>query len=350
MQITVEQLAALVGGQFALEGADRSATITGPASIADAAEGDVTFFANARYLPALKKCRATAALVPPDFTEAIPPIAIRVANPSLAFAELVARFAPAPVHIAPGIHSTAAVASSARVAPDAAIGAFAVVGENAVVGARTMVSAHCVIGREARIGEECQLAPHVVLGERCIIGDRVILHGGVVIGSDGFGFELKEGRHVKIPQTGIVQIDNDVEVGANTAIDRARFGRTWIKEGTKIDNLVQIAHNVTVGRHCIICGQVGIAGSAKLGDYVTLGGQVGVIGHIEIGDRASVGAQSGISKNIAPGTVYWGSPAVPLKDAKEQMASVRRLPKLWAAVKRLQQLLDSEQKSSLPPR
>src|SRR4029079_11732420 len=153
----------------------------------------------------------------------------------------------------------------------------------------------------------------VVIGERCVVGNRVIMHAGVVIGSDGFGFEFKDGRHVKIPQTGIVQIDDDVEIGANTTVDRARFGRTWIKEGTKIDNLVQIAHNVTIGRHCILCGQVGIAGSTTIGDYVTLGGQVGVTGHIEIGDRASVGAQSGVSKDTPGGAVYYGTPALPIQ-------------------------------------
>jgi UDP-3-O-[3-hydroxymyristoyl] glucosamine N-acyltransferase len=165
----------------------------------------------------------------------------------------------------------------------------------------------------------------------------VILHSGVVLGGDGFGFELKDGRHVKIPQTGIVQVDDDVEIGANTTVDRARFGRTWIGEGTKIDNLVQIAHNVQIGRHCIICAQVGIAGSARLQDYVVLGGQVGTVGHIEIGSGAQVGAQSGVSKSVPAGQVLFGSPAIPMKDAKEQLARVALLPRLFDRVKRLEQ-------------
>jgi len=349
VQLTVDQLAALVGGQFVFEGGDHSQPITGPGSIADAGEGDFTFFSNARYLGALRKCRATAALVPLDFSEPIPPIAIKVENPSLAFAQLVARFAPPPGQHEPGIHPTALIASTARVDEEASIGAMVVIGDRAVIGRKTILGPHTVIGADARIGDECQLAPRVVIGERCVVGNHVLMHAGVVIGSDGFGFEFKDGRHVKIPQTGIVQIDDDVEIGANTTVDRARFGRTWIKQGTKIDNLVQIAHNVMIGRHCILCGQVGIAGSTTIGDYVTLGGQVGVTGHIEIGDRASVGAQSGVSKDIAGGAVYYGTPAMPIQAAKEQLAHVRRLPKLQAMVKRLQQLLDSDEKSS-PPR
>jgi UDP-3-O-[3-hydroxymyristoyl] glucosamine N-acyltransferase len=349
VELTVDQLAALVGGQFAFGADDRSQPITGAASIADAAPGDFTFFGSPRYLAALKSCRATAVLVPLDFNEPIPPIAIRVEDPSAAFAQLVARFAPPAPRHEPGVHATALVAPSARVAPDASIGPMVVVGENAIIGARSALGAHAVIGAEARIGDDCQIAPHVVIGHRCLVGHRVIMHAGVVVGSDGFGFEFKEGRHVKVPQTGIVQIDDDVEIGANTAIDRARFGRTWIKEGTKIDNLVQIGHNVTVGRHCIVCGQVGIAGSTSLGDYVTLGGQAGIVGHIHIGDRASLGAQSGVSKSVPPGAVYWGTPAQPMQETKEQIAHLRRLPKLHAAVKHLQQLLDLNRKSSPPP-
>jgi UDP-3-O-[3-hydroxymyristoyl] glucosamine N-acyltransferase len=349
VQLTVEQLAALVGGQFAFDGGDRSQQITGAASIADAGEGDLTFFGNVRYLPALRRCRATAALVPLDFNESIPPIAIRVDNPSGAFTQLVARFAPPPVRPEAGVHATALIASSARVSPEASVGAMVVIGEEAAIGARTVLGSHTVVGAGARLGEECRIGPRVVIGERSVIGNRVIMHGGVVIGADGFGFEFKEGRHVKIPQTGIVQIDDDVEIGANTAIDRARFGRTWIKEGTKIDNLVQIGHNVTVGRHCILCGQVGIAGSTRIGDYVTVGGQAGIVGHIEIGDRVTLGAKSGVSKDIPAGAIYWGSPAVPMQEAKEQLAHIRRLPKLHAMVKRLQQLLDSDRKSSPPP-
>jgi UDP-3-O-[3-hydroxymyristoyl] glucosamine N-acyltransferase len=179
----------------------------------------------------------------------------------------------------------------------------------------------------------------VTIRERSRIGSRVIIHSGVVIGADGFGFEMVDGRHEKIQQLGIVQIDDDVEIGANTTVDRARFGRTWIQQGVKIDNLVQIAHNVVIGENTVVAAQTGIAGSVQIGQRVLIGGQVGVIGHIEIGDNTAIGAQSGISKNISGGA-WWASPAVPLAEAKQQIASVRRLGKLVARVKRLRRSLD----------
>ena len=178
-----------------------------------------------------------------------------------------------------------------------------------------------------------------MIRERGRIGQRVIIHSGAVIGADGFGFEPVNGRHQKLPQIGIVQIDDDVEIGANTTIDRARFGRTWIQEGVKIDNLVQIAHNVVIGKHSIVVAQVGIAGSVRIGERVLIGGQAGIIGHIEIGDGTAIGAQSGISKNIRGGT-WWATPAVPLAEAKQQLAWVRRLGKLFARVKAIEQKLD----------
>ncbi len=199
-----------------------------------------------------------------------------------------------------------------------------------------MIGAHNYLGHGAKVGADCQFAARVTLGARCTVGNRVVLHSGVVVGSDGFGFEFANGRHVKIPQTGIVQIDDDVEIGANTTVDRARFGRTWIGEGTKIDNLVQIAHNVVIGKHCILVAQTAIAGSSKLGNYVTMAGQTAVVGHIEIGDQCVVAARSGVSKNLGAKEIVWGSPAVPMREAKEQMAYTRRLPKLYARVKALE--------------
>lgn len=336
MDLSVQELAALVGGQF-VSGAPLNARIYRAAGIAEAEEGDVTFLTNARYLPALRSSRATAALVPADFQEPIAPAAIRVDDPARAFAGLLERFAPPPIEIAQGIHASAAVAMGASLGVSVSIGPCAVVERGAQIGSRTVIGAGSYVGHEARIGADCEIAPRVTIGARCVIGDRVNLHSGVVIGSDGFGFELKEGRHLKIPQTGTVQIDDDVEIGANTTIDRARFGRTWIGAGTKIDNLVQIAHNVVIGQHCIVCAQVGISGSTRLGNYVVLGGQAGVIGHIELGDRVQAGAQSGISKSHPPGTVLWGSPAAPLRETMQQFARVARLGKLAERVRRLEQ-------------
>lgn len=348
MEFTVQELAALVGGQFASE-ADALTKIHGAAAIADAGEGQVTFFGNAKYLAQLKTSRATAALVPVDFSEPISAIPIRVENPSLAFATLLEKFAPAPIRFAPGVHPTAVIGRDVVLGENVSIQPFVVLEDGVQIGANTVVGAHGYVGHEVRIGADCQLAPRVTIGARCVIGNRVVLHPGVVIGADGFGFEFAAGRHVKIPQTGHVQVDDDVEIGGNTTVDRARFGRTWIGEGTKIDNLVQIAHNVVTGKHCIIVSQVGISGSTKLGNYVTLAGQVGVVGHIEVGDQVVVGAKGGVSKSVPPKQLMWGSPiAGPIREAREQAAAVRRLPKLLRRVARLEQLLGSPVKS-LPP-
>jgi UDP-3-O-[3-hydroxymyristoyl] glucosamine N-acyltransferase len=345
VEFTVQEIAALVGGQLASgAGADRK--IRGVAAVDEAEEGQITFYGNAKYLPQLKKSRATAALVPADFTEAIPALVIRVTNPSLAFAQLMEKFAPPVVRFAPGVHPTAVVGPGVTLGEGVSIQPFVVVEEGACIGANTVIGAHGYVGHQAQIGRDCMLAPRVTIGAYCLLGNRVIIHSGAVLGSDGFGFIIVDGRHVKIPQVGTVQVDDDVEIGANTTIDRARFGRTWIQEGSKVDNLVQIAHNVVVGKHCILVSQTGISGSTRLGNYVTLAGQVGIVGHIQIGDRAIVAAKSGVSKSVPAGGVYFGYPAGPLQNQKEELARIARLPKLYARVKKLEQVLDSQQKSS----
>jgi UDP-3-O-[3-hydroxymyristoyl] glucosamine N-acyltransferase len=283
-----------------------------------------------------------------DFSEPIAPIAIQVENASLAFAQLLEKFAPPPVRFAPGVHPSAVVSPDAVIGEGVSIQPFAVIEAGARIGAGSVIGAHGYVGQHAEVGEHTHLASRVTIGARCIVGSRVIIHSGAVLGSDGFGFELSEGRHVKIPQTGIVQVDNDVEIGANVTIDRARFGRTWIGEGTKIDNLVQIAHNVVIGKHCLIVSQTGISGSTRIGDYVTLAGQVGVVGHIEIGDRTIVAAQSGVSKSLPPGSTVFGTPAIPMRESKERFAFLARLPKLFARVKALEQGAGDGGKS-LPP-
>lgn len=346
-QFTVQELAALVGGQFVSE-ADGSRPISGAAAIADAGEGHITFFGNAKYLPQLKASRATAALVPRDFAEPIGAIAIQVENPSLAFAQLLGKFAPAPIRFAPGVHPTAVVGRDVVLGENVSIQPYVVIEDGARIGSNCLLGAHSYVGHEASIGADCQFAPRVTIGARCLLGSRVIIHSGAVLGSDGFGFEFSGGRHLKIPQTGIVQVDDDVEIGANVTIDRARFGRTWIQEGSKIDNLVQIAHNVVIGKHCIIVSQAGISGSTRLGNYVTLAGQVGVVGHIEIGDQTIVAAQSGVSKSIGPKQVVFGYPAMPLRESKEQLARIGRLPKLYARVKKLEQILGAASNCSPP--
>ncbi len=345
--MTVSELAALVGGQLA-SGADGSAKISGAAALAEALPGEVTFFGNPKYLLKLRASRATVALVPLAFAEEVPAACIRCENPTLAFSKVIEKFAPPPVHFAPGVHPTAVVAPGVRLGAGVSIQPHAVIEAGASIGDGTVVGAHSYIGHEAQIGGGCLIHPHVMIGFRCKIGSRVILHSGAVLGGDGFGFELQDGRHVKIPQIGIVQVDDDVEIGANSTVDRARFGRTWIGEGTKIDNLVQIGHNVVIGKHCILCAFVGVSGSTKIGDYVTLAGQVGTVGHVEIGDGVIVGAQAGVSKTLAVKQIYMGSPAVPAREWKEQVAQIHSLHKLRARVARLEQLLGELEKSIQP--
>jgi UDP-3-O-[3-hydroxymyristoyl] glucosamine N-acyltransferase len=332
---TLEQLAAMSGGELV---GDPSATITGAASLTEASAGEVTFLGNRRYLPLLRKSRASAAFVPRDFAETISPAQIRVADPAKAFEQVVLKFAPKPIAFAPGIHSSAIVATTAKLGARVSIQPYVVIEAGAAIGDDTVIGAGSYIGHETVIGAHSLIYPRVTLRERTRIGSRVIVHSGVVIGADGFGFEAREGKNEKVPQVGIVQIDDDVEIGANTTIDRARFGRTWIQEGVKIDNLVQVAHNVVIGRYSMIAAQTGIAGSVRIGERVMVGGQVGIIGHIEIGDETMIGAQSGISKNIEGGT-WWATPAVPLDEAKEHLAWVRRLGKLFDRVKQLEKKL-----------
>jgi UDP-3-O-[3-hydroxymyristoyl] glucosamine N-acyltransferase len=327
-------LSALIGARFDEGSGDPE--ITGVASLQEARDGDVTFFANPRYLGQLRVSGATAVIVAADCDERITPVLLRVDNPSAAFAAAVAAFAPREILPEPGVHASAVVDPSAVLGKGVSVGANAVVGAAAVIGDGSIIGDGCLIGREVRIGRECRFHQGAIVRERCLLGDRVILQPGAVIGSCGFGYEFEGGRHAKIPQTGIVEIGNDVEIGANSTVDRARFGRTLIGEGCKIDNLVQIAHNVQVGPHTVICSQVGIAGSTRIGAHVTLAGQVGLAGHIEIGDKAVVGAQSGLSKNVPAESMVIGAPAKPIKEWKQANFYISQLGKLYERVKELE--------------
>ena len=328
------ELAALVGA--AIPEGTGDTEITGVASLQEAREGDVTFFGNPRYLAQLRASKASAAIVPQGFDEAIAPVLLRVENPSAAFAAAVAAFAPVESPAPVGVHPSAVVDPGATLASGVSVGPLSVIEAGAVIGEGSVIGSGCLIGREVRIGRGCRLYPGAIIRERCILGDRVILQPGAVIGSCGFGYELREGRHVKIPQTGIVEIGNDVEIGANTTIDRARFGRTVIGEGSKIDNLVQIAHNVQIGPHTILCSQVGIAGSTRVGSYVTLAGQVGLAGHIEVGDKAVLAAKAGVSKNVPAEAMLIGAPAKPMKEWKQGNFYLSQLGKLFDRVKELE--------------
>jgi UDP-3-O-[3-hydroxymyristoyl] glucosamine N-acyltransferase len=317
---------------------DPKLEITGAASLAEATSGEISFFANRKYIGLLRKTRASAVFVPPDFAEPVAAAQVRVSNPTNAFEQVVLRFAPKAIAFAPGIHPSAIVGSSVRLGERVSIQPCAVIEDGAKIGDDTIVGAGSYIGHETVIGASCLIYPLVTIRERSRIGSRVIIHSGAVIGADGFGFEVIDGRQQKIQQLGIVQVDDDVEIGANTTIDRARFGRTWIQQGVKIDNLVQIAHNVVIGKNSVIAAQTGISGSTRVGERVMMGGQVGIAGHLEIGDGTAIGGQSGISKSL-PGGVWFGSPAVPLVEAQRQIAWIHRLGKLFARVKEIEKKL-----------
>ena len=320
-----------------------SVEITGVAGVSDAEPGNLTFCAHPRYVLPLRFSKASAVLVAPDFSEKVSAILVKVENPAGAFAKVLEFFAPEPDEVVPGIHPSAVIAETAVIHEGACIQACAVIEAGARVGRGSVIGAHAHLGKESVVGEDCLFYSHVSIRDRCTIGNRVILHNGVVIGSDGFGYELLGGRRVKIPQTGTVQIDDDVEIGANTTVDRARFGKTWIQEGAKIDNLVQIGHNVTVGAHTVLCSQVGISGSTKVGRNVIMAGKVGVNGHIEVGDGATITAMAGVTKSVPAGEVLVGLPARPMREYKENYFQLHNIHKLYARVKQLEEQLKASE-------
>lgn len=312
--------------------------------IEEAEPGDLTFFANAKYARALRATRASAVILG-DGAEAAPCAMLRTRNPYLAFARAMGIFAR-PWTPAAGIHPRALVADGAVVGADASIGPFAVIERGARIGARSVVHAHVVIGPEAEIGDDCVIHSRVSIRDRVRIGHRVIVQDGAVIGSDGFGFaHAADGTHVKIPQVGGVVIEDDVEIGANTTIDRPAVGETRIRGGAKIDNLVQIAHGVAIGRNALLAAQVGIAGSTTIEDSVTLAGQVGVAGHLTVGAGAVATAQTGVPNSVDAGAFISGYPAIPNRDWLKSSAVFRKLPELRKAVAELEaRLAELEQK------
>jgi UDP-3-O-[3-hydroxymyristoyl] glucosamine N-acyltransferase len=313
-----------------LEG-DGEIEITRVAAIEDAVAGDLTFFTNPKYARELRTTAASAVILS-EKAEAAPCAMLRVQHPYVTFAKAVALFA-VEKRPAAGIHCLASVASTAVVAPDASVGPFTVIGDGARVGARTIVHSHVTIGDGARIGEDCVIHAQVSIRERVEMGDRVVVQDGAVIGSDGFGFAtLPDGTHQKIPQVGHVVVEDDVEIGANAAIDRPAVGETRIGAGSKIDNLVQVAHGVTIGRNVLLAAQVGIAGSTTIEDAVTLAGQVGVSGHITIGKGTIATAQTGIPNSVGPGSFVSGYPAISNRDWLKSSAVFRKLPELRKAI------------------
>ncbi len=331
------ELAKVVGGRVRGDG---DVTIVGVAAVDQAGPDHITWIADPRYAEKLVTSQAGAVVVPSD-AGATPMPALLCDDPETAIALILERLAPPVWRPAPGVDPTAAVSKTARLGQGVTVGPYAVVGDRTVIGDRTIVHAHAVIGPDVTIGADCLFWPHVVVRERCEIGDRVIAHPQVTIGSDGYGYRLSDGRHHKVPQIGTVQIEDDVEIGAGSCIDRAKVGRTVIGAGTKIDNLVQIAHNVEVGPHCLLVAQVGIAGTVKLGQYVVFGGKVGVRDHVSVGDGVKVGACSCIAQDVPAGATLAGIPARDGNLWLRQQVLLDRFPELYAQIRQLERRVAS---------
>lgn len=305
---------------------------------------EISFLGNEKYLPHFLTTKAGAVIVPVGYDfKTDGPALVAVANPSLSFAAVVRHFANHTREFRPGVHPSASVATSAVLNPEKTrIHAGAVIMDGAMIGDGSEIGPNAVIYEDAIIGENCQIRGNVTIAERCIIGSRVIIHPGTVIGSDGYGYEFSEGKHIKIDQVGIVVIGDDVEIGSNTTIDRARFGKTVIGEGTKIDNLVQIGHNVIIGKHCLIVSQCGLAGSCCIEDYVTVAAQSGIAGHVTVGANTILAGRAGVTTNLTGGMAYAGKPAIPMKEDTKLQAHVRRLPKLLERVKALEKIVSKD--------
>jgi UDP-3-O-[3-hydroxymyristoyl] glucosamine N-acyltransferase len=330
---TLRELSDLIGGELVGDG---EVEITGVAGIEEAGEGDITFVAEPRFGQLLKTTGASAVIRKAEFECALPSIVS--GKPHLAFVEVLSLFDDSKeLQVDTGVHDTASIDPSAELGDNNWIGPFCWIGRNVRLGANTKVHSGTFVGERVVIGNECLIHPNVTIREGCAIGDRVILHPGVVIGSDGFGFTRDGDRHVKIPQIGTVVIEDDVEIGSNSTVDRATTGVTRVCEGTKIDNLVHIAHNCKVGRGSILAGQVGIAGSATLGEGVILGGQAGVADHVTVGDRVIAGARSGLLQPVREGRTVSGFPAREHSLMRKIYAYSARLPELYKRIRDLEE-------------
>jgi UDP-3-O-[3-hydroxymyristoyl] glucosamine N-acyltransferase len=342
IHLSLSELASLIDGNIICGQA--SSLFSGMAALDTAEPEEISFLGNEKYLPHFLTTKAGAVIVPVGYDfKTDGPALVAVANPSLSFAAVVRHFANHTREFRPGVHPSASVATSAVLNPEKTrIHAGAVIMDGAMIGDGSEIGPNAVIYEDAIIGENCQIRGNVTIAERCIIGSRVIIHPGTVIGSDGYGYEFSEGKHIKIDQVGIVVIGDDVEIGSNTTIDRARFGKTVIGEGTKIDNLVQIGHNVIIGKHCLIVSQCGLAGSCCIEDYVTVAAQSGIAGHVTVGANTILAGRAGVTTNLTGGMAYAGKPAIPMKEDTKLQAHVRRLPKLLERVKALEKIVSKD--------
>ena len=332
--LALARIAALVGGEVA---GDPRRMVAGAAPFESAGENDIAFAAGAAYLKRLAACRAGVLLVPPG-TLAPDRDLIRVPNPQAAFARVL-QVLHAPPRPAPGTAPTAVIGDRFTCGKQVTIGAQVVIGDGVAIGHRVVLAPHVVIGDRVSIGDDTRIFPHVTILGDCRIGSRVTIQSGTVIGSDGFGYAREGDRYLKIVHRGIVQIDDDVEIGAANTIDRATFGRTWIQSGVRTDNLVHIAHNVTVGENTVIVAQVGISGSVTIGRQAILAGQAGVAGHLTIGDGATVGPQAGVARSVPPGAVVSGSPEMPHRQWLRTQRITAQLPDLAQRLRELEKRL-----------
>ncbi|HEY6010097.1 MAG TPA: UDP-3-O-(3-hydroxymyristoyl)glucosamine N-acyltransferase [Nitrospirota bacterium] len=332
----LKELADILGATLAGDG---EVEILGAAGVREAGEGQITFITGKDRLRDLEQCRASAVIVPADVSDPSFPL-LRVKNPRYAFARALAVF-----HVAPytptGVSDRAIIGQNVEIGSDCSIHAGAIVADGVKIGDRVTLYPGVYIGEGSAIDDDAIIYPNVSIMHGATVGKRVIIHAGTVLGSDGFGFVTDAGTHHKIPQVGGVIIEDDVELGANCTVDRATLGNTVIKKGTKIDNLVHIAHNVTIGEHCLLAGQAGVAGSSTLGDYVVLGGQAGVADHVIIGDRVMAGGGSAITRNVEPGQVIVGYYAMPVRDWLKVQAALPKLPEIKKTVSRLEKEIET---------
>ncbi len=326
---------------------DENTQIQRVAKIEEAVAGDISFVSNKKYVKFLSETNASAVIVSKDVTRSSHmnknTALVQVDDPYVSFLKVLVAFHPPKDPLPPGIHPTAIIPPSASIGTEVRIGAYVVLGNGCVVGSNARLCHGVVLGDEVTVGANTLLYPNVTIREGCRLGDRVIIHSGTTIGSDGFGFAPKgDGSYEKIPQVGIVVIEDDVEIGANCTVDRATMGETRIKKGTKLDNLIQVAHNVVIGENTVIAAQAGISGSTTIGSGAMIGGQVGITGHLEISDNIKMGAQSGIHRSIRePGGTYFGSPALPHREAMKVHGVIVQLPELRATVRELETKVQS---------
>lgn len=336
---TVKKIAALLEGDII---GDENVEISGVAKIEEAKAGMLSFVANAKYEKFIESTAASAVLVSKNFDHSkyshLPPAIIKLDDPYSSFVVAIGSLLPQKMNIEPGIHPSAVIHSTAVIGKNCSVGAYVVIGERCVVGDNVQIHPHVVIGRDVSIGNDCLLYPHVVIREECTLGRRVILQPGVIIGGDGFGFAPKKDKsYQKIPQLGIVVLDDDVEIQANTCVDRATLGETRIKRGTKLDNLIQIAHNVMVGEDTVIAGAAGIAGSTKIGNRNLIGGNVAITGHISTADDVKIGGHSGVTKDLdVQGETYMGYPAKDARRWRRMEGASRQLPEVLVELRDLQ--------------